>query len=90
MRTTFLFAFLALASGAFAQNWTDSVNINIRTSLANPEAVNNTRFRIWLPESPQGLKSILLVSARGVGFNNGADGSGIYGRGEAFKFALEL
>ena len=88
MRTTFLFAFLTLASVAYAQNWTDSVNINIRTSLANPEAVNNTRFRIWLPESPQGLKSILLVSARGVGFNNGADGSGIYGRGESFKFAF--
>lgn len=80
-----LFVYLQMAMG---QAWTDSVSINIRTSAANPSQVNNTKFRIWLPEAAQGIKGIVLVSARGVGFNNGADGSGIYGRGEAFKFAL--
>ena len=71
-----------------AQYWSDSLSMNIRTSSSNPSATTATKFRLWIPAGGGDVKALILMSARGVGFNNGADGSGIYGRSNDFKFAL--
>jgi hypothetical protein len=88
MKKVVFLPFLFLAFGLQAQTWTDSLSMNIRTSSSNPNAVNPTKFRLWIPGTATDVKALILVSARGIGFNNGADGSGIYGRGNDFKFAL--